>query len=97
MSGHPLDDYKLEISQFCNVTISELNEYFNAFKNKEVVFAGIVTEAHHKTTKAGRPFGSFRVEDFSDSIQLALFAEEYLKMKNDILTGIAIWFVHHCR
>ncbi|MFC1733686.1 DNA polymerase III subunit alpha, partial [candidate division KSB1 bacterium] len=85
MSGHPLDDYKVEISQFCNVTINELNEHFNAFKNKEIVFAGIVTEANHKTTKSGRPFGSFRVEDFTDSIQLALFAEDYLKMKHFLI------------
>jgi DNA polymerase-3 subunit alpha len=52
------------------------------FKGREVVFAGIITEATHRTGKTGKPFGSFMVEDYFDSIQIMLFSEEFLKVKH---------------
>ena len=76
MSGHPLDDFKLEIENFCNVSVSDLKADLNSFKGKEVTFAGIITEANHRTGKTGKPFGSFMVEDYFDSIQIMLFSEE---------------------
>jgi DNA polymerase-3 subunit alpha len=81
ISGHPLDDFRIEIQATCNVTIADL-ENLNALKNREITFAGIITSANHKIAKNGNPFGSFVVEDYNDSIQLFLFAEDYLKMKH---------------
>jgi DNA polymerase-3 subunit alpha len=81
MSGHPLDEYKLEIENFCNVSVAELKADMKLFKDREVVFAGIITEVNHRTGKTGKPFGSFIVEDYFDSIQILLFSEEYQKMK----------------
>jgi DNA polymerase III subunit alpha len=82
LSGHPLDDFKLEIENFCTVSISELKADMKVFKGKEVVFAGIITEATHRVGKTGKPFGSFIVEDYYDSIQILLFSEEFLKVKH---------------
>ncbi|MCX6248872.1 MAG: DNA polymerase III subunit alpha [Bacteroidetes bacterium] len=82
MSGHPLDEFRLEIENFCTVSIGELKSDMKLYKGKEVVFAGIVTEATHRTGKTGKPFGSFIVEDYFDSIQIMLFSEEFLKMKH---------------
>ena len=42
ISGHPLEDYKIEIENFCNISISELDNLKN-LKGRELVFAGIVT------------------------------------------------------
>jgi DNA polymerase-3 subunit alpha len=81
ISGHPLDDFRIEIDATCNINIGDLHN-MSALKNKDVAFAGIVTSAVHKMGKNGKPFGSFVVEDYYDSIQLFLFAEEYLKMKH---------------
>jgi len=82
MSGHPLDEYRLEIENFCTVSIGELKTDMKLFKGREVVFAGIITEATNRTGKTGKPFGSFMVEDYFDSIQIMLFSEEFLKVKH---------------
>jgi DNA polymerase-3 subunit alpha len=82
MSGHPLDEFKLEIENFCTVSVGELKTDMKLFKGREVVFAGIVTEATHRTGKTGKAFGSFVVEDYFDSTQIMLFSEEFLKMKH---------------
>lgn len=91
ISGHPLDDYKLEINNFCSCSIDQLSELAN-YKNKEVSIAGIVTEVNHKTSKKGKPFGSFIIEDYTNSIQLALFSEDYLRLKH-FLVKDALLFV----
>jgi len=81
ISGHPLDDYKIQIQHLCNISVGELKNLY-ALRNKEVTFAGIITSSAHKYTKTARPYGSFNIEDYTDSFQLFLFAEEYLKLKH---------------
>lgn len=82
ISGHPLDDYKLQIKHFCNASVGDLKNLY-ALKNKhEISIAGIITTVSHKYTKNGKPYGTFFIEDYSDSHQLFLFAEDYLKMKH---------------
>ena len=81
ISGHPLDEYLVDMKSFCNMTIEELSELEN-HKNKDFAIAGIVTDAQHKMTKTGKPFGSFTIEDYTQSINLVLFSEDYLKFKH---------------
>lgn len=81
ISGHPLEDYRIEIENFCNVCINDLDD-LKKLKGRELVFAGIVTSVAHKTTKTGNPFGSFVLEDYDGSMQLALFSDDYVKFKN---------------
>jgi len=85
VSGHPLDTYKIEIENFTNCKINMLNGELKKYNNKEFKFAGIVTSVNHKTTKKGNPFGTFIIEDYSDSIHLSLFGENYLDFKKFIL------------
>src|SRR5208283_6220616 len=70
ISGHPLDEYSVEIDNFCNSKINQLktNDDLKKMKTKEVRFAGIVTAAAQKLTKKGDPFGSFTIEDYDDSL-----------------------------
>ncbi len=82
MSGHPLDDYQLEMKQFCNVTIEELKADLRPLKGKEVTFAGIIIETNHKIGKTGKPYGSFVIEDYYNFLTLTVFSEEYLKWKH---------------
>ena len=81
ISGHPLEDYRVEIENFCNVKLNDLDE-LKRLRNKELIFAGIITSVAHKTTKTGKPFGSFVIEDYDGTTQLALFSEDYLKFKH---------------
>jgi DNA polymerase-3 subunit alpha len=87
MSGHPLDDYLVELNQFCNVTIEDLKQDLKPLKGKDITFAGIVIEANHKIGKTGKPYGSFVVEDYFNFISLTLFSEEYLKFKHFLEEG----------
>ncbi len=87
MSGHPLDDYRIEIENFSDIPIAPLINNLRALKNKNVTFAGMVTEVAHRTTKTNKPFGTFTLEDFQDSINLAMFSEDYLKMKHFLNEG----------
>ena len=87
MSGHPLDGYRFELEQFCNKTIEDLKQDLKPLKGKEVTFAGIVIEAHHKFGKTGKPYGSFVVEDYFNFISLTMFSEEYLKWKHMLEEG----------
>ncbi len=81
ISGHPLDNFKIHINSYCNHTVGDLKNP-HGLKNKEIVFAGIITDATHKYTKNGNPYGTIQIEDYSESIQLFLFAEDYLKVKH---------------
>ncbi len=83
LSGHPLDDYKLELNCFCNIDINSLNENILTLykQKKEFYFAGIVTSFLQRTTKSDTLYGSFTLEDYSGTIRLTLFSEPYLKWK----------------
>ncbi|MEZ5082671.1 MAG: hypothetical protein R2750_04385 [Bacteroidales bacterium] len=90
MSGHPLEDFKLEIDNFCNVTITDLKNNKEKYKNKNVTFAGILTSVNHRTSKSGNPFANFTLEDFTDFDSYILFSEDYLKMKHFLLEGSSL-------
>ena len=87
ISGHPLEDYRIEMKNFCNVQISELKEDLKSFRNRDVTFAGIVSSASHKILTNGKQYASFIIEDYYDSIQLALFSEDYLRWKHLLEPG----------
>lgn len=88
MSGHPLDDFKLELDKFCNVTIADFKNKLAPFLRKgDLKFGGLVFEAEHKSSQKGKPYGSFHIEDYTDSIRLFLFSEDYLKMKHLLTDG----------
>lgn len=91
MSGHPLDDYKEEMAAFCKNTIANIKEdEIKKYIGQQVVFAGIVSSVNHRISKQNKPFGNFVIEDIDDSIQLALFSEDYLKMKYMLEEGLAL-------
>ncbi|WP_303310441.1 DNA polymerase III subunit alpha [Hymenobacter sp. BT730] len=73
LSGHPLDDFKLEIDSYCTCGLDKVESY----KNREVTVAGLITNVLFKTTKTGQPFVSFTVEDYESSLNLALFRDDY--------------------
>lgn len=83
ISGHPLDDYKLELKSFCTpgFNLGILNN-LAAHEGREFRFGAIVSGAQHRTSKTGKPFGSLTLEDYDDSHEFMLFGEDYLKYKN---------------
>jgi len=91
LSGHPLDDYRVEMETFCPHGVSLLKD-LPPLRGKELSTGGMITSVQHKMTKTGKPFGTFVLEDYSDSFEFALFGDDYVRFKSFILTpGL---FVH---
>lgn len=91
ITGHPLDDYKKEIENFCSVPVSELKTEIKSYKGREVTFAGVVSSSVQKIGKNGKQYGSFIVEDYFDSIQFTLFSEDLLKFKHFLDEGTYVY------
>ena len=89
LSSHPLNNYKLEIDNFANNNLADLND-LNKLFNKQVSVAGLVTEVRHLTTKTGRPFGVLIMEDFSDSYKFMLFGKDYEDFRNYLFEGYSL-------
>ncbi len=86
ISGHPLDDFRLEIESFCNGQVSMLNNPVENI-NKEVLMAAVISECENRMTKNNEPFGTMVIEDYTDSYKLFLFRENYLKFKPFFVPG----------
>ena len=78
LSGHPLDDFKLEIDSYCTCGLDKIETY----KNRDINVAGLISNVMFKTTKTGQPFVSFNIEDYDSSLNLALFRDDYTKFSN---------------
>jgi DNA polymerase III subunit alpha len=89
ISGHPLDNFRFEIDAFCNTPCNQLLD-IDALLGRETKVCGIVTSVEHRTTKTGRPFGKFTIEDYSGNFTFTLFGDDYLKYKNFMSQG---WFL----
>ncbi len=90
ITGHPLDQFKVELDYFCNTKVSELKEIDSLAGKKVVRIGGIVTAVAHRTTKTGKPFGTITIEDYRDSHTFFLFSSDYLNFKEYLVQG---WFL----
>ncbi len=118
LSGHPLDEFKVEMQEFVNTTINniqrdmdKLNAYISEnkvvenpkeekkqngnnknklpkdienLKNQTMSFGGMVSipASTNLVTKKGNPYGRFTIEDYSGSIEMVLFGEDFEQYKN---------------
>lgn len=91
ISGHPLDKFRFEIQHLCTPSagLQVLTDALS-WRGKELRFAGRVLEAQHRISKAGKPFGSFALEDYHHSERFMLFGDDYLKFKDYLVEG---WFI----
>ena len=76
LSAHPLDTYKLILEKMCKTQLSDLAD-LTALRGQEVAVAGLVVEVSNLTTKTGRPFGKFKLEDYNSSYEFVLFGKDY--------------------
>tara|TARA_R110002096_G_scaffold436050_1_gene666171 strand:+ start:111871 stop:116163 length:4293 start_codon:yes stop_codon:yes gene_type:complete len=78
LSAHPLDDFKYELDYLCT---HQTKSFADLNGISEFTIGGIITDVRHATTRKGKPFGVFVLEDFSGNHEFAMFGEEYLKLK----------------
>ncbi len=88
ISGHPLDDYRLEIENFITCTL----DHIEAHQQKpNLQLAGMVTKAVHKISKNGNGWGIFEIRDYSAGIEFKLFGEDYQRFKHLLENGKALF------
>jgi len=75
ISGHPLDQYRIEMNHLVTCKLSDIQNY----RDKEIFVGGIVTEVQTKQAKNGNYFTLFKIEDYESSTQLALFGSDHAK------------------
>ena len=81
ISGHPLDDFRVEMESFCNGDVSVFKSPKD-FVNKEITVAGVITEVEHRVSRQGKGWAFFVLEDYVDSYNFRIFGEEYLRFKH---------------
>ncbi len=78
LSGHPLDDFKYEMKYFCNGTLLNFID-LEANVNREISFGGVISNVEHRTSKNGKGWATFTIEDYNTAYEFRVFGEEYLK------------------
>jgi len=87
ISGHPLDDYKMEVDNFTTCSL----EKAETIKGQQLKLAGIVAAANHRISKKGTGFGFFTIQDYNGSMEFPLFSEDYQKYKHLFEVGQALY------
>ncbi|MEM1321951.1 MAG: DNA polymerase III subunit alpha [Bacteroidota bacterium] len=83
LSGHPLDDYKLEVENFTTTSLDKIDQ----FKGQQVKVAGIVATAQHRVSKKGTGWGLFTIQDYHGMLEFPLFSDDYLQFKEKLQVG----------
>jgi len=86
LSSHPLDDFRLEISTFATATLADLQN-LNEWIDRDVTVAGMITDTRNGIGKNGKPYGSFTLQDYSDSFRFMMFDKEYLEFSKFFIMG----------
>jgi DNA polymerase-3 subunit alpha len=86
LSSHPLDDFRLEISTFTTATLADLQN-LRDYLDREVTVAGMVTDTKNGIGKNGKPYGSFTIQDYTDSFRFMLFDRDYIDNSKFFTTG----------
>ncbi|MFT5165388.1 MAG: DNA polymerase-3 subunit alpha [Saprospiraceae bacterium] len=87
ISGHPLDDYRIEVNNFTTCSLDRIQN----FKGQNVNIAGIVTAAQHRVNKKGNGWGLFTLQDYDSAIEFPLFTEDYQKFKHLLEPGAVLY------
>ena len=86
LSSHPLDDFKLEINTFTTTTLADLQN-LRDFLDRDVIVAGMVTDTKNAIDKNGKPYGSFTLQDYTDSFRFMIFDKDYVEYSKFFITG----------
>ena len=87
ISGHPLDDFKLEFKHFINCPLNNAESTVD----KLLKMGGIVSSVIHGTSKRGTPYGRVTIQDFNGSFDFGIFNEDYEKYKSILSKGQVIY------
>jgi DNA polymerase-3 subunit alpha len=86
ISGHPLDQFSIEMS-LCK----PLDQLFDADNvGREFIVGGVISSVQQKQSKNGNPFGIFKIEDYTSSLEIMLFGKDYVEFSNYLGFGFFV-------
>ncbi|MCB0646318.1 MAG: DNA polymerase III subunit alpha [Saprospiraceae bacterium] len=77
LSGHPLDDYQLELNYFVTHSLNEAD----LTTDVPMKLAGIVTEVMHGVNQKGNGYAKVQLQDYNGSLEIFLSNENYQNYK----------------
>ena len=86
LSAHPLDEFRLEINTFATATLADMQNLQDWYE-KDVVVAGMVIDTKNGIGKNGKPYGSFTLQDYTDSFKFMMFDKEYIEFSKFFIVG----------
>ena len=96
ISSHPLDSFRFEMDNFCNITPGKLSVLLS--QNPETIdldqtyfVGGLISGVEERQSKTGKPYVRFVLEDFSSSLSITLFGKSYETFMGYIKAGNAIF------
>ncbi len=90
LSAHPLDEFRFEIENLCNVNIADLKANMEQYRERDVCIAGMVIGSKIDTGKNGKQYGRITLEDYTDSMDIMLFGKDFETYRNFCYNGYYI-------
>ena len=88
ISGHPLDEYKMELENYTNVTLEQANN----LKGTLLKMGGIISTAQMGISqKNGMGYARFTLQDYTGSFEMGLYREDYERYKDLVTVGRVIY------
>ena len=56
-----------------------------------MTFGGVVTDVQHRTSKQGKGWAAFTIEDYNDSFEFRIFGEDYLKFRHFLVINSFVY------
>ena len=86
LSGHPLDDFRYEWENFATPL-----DKIESLQNRKINVAGFVLKAEHRISQKGTGWGRFTIQDYTGSLEITMFSENYQKFKNFFEEGTCVY------
>jgi DNA polymerase III subunit alpha len=86
LSGHPLDDFKMEMG-FANTTLEKIAD----IRGQKIKLAVFVSAAQQRVAQNGNPWGFFTIQDYSGSYEFRLFKENYARFAPILQVGASVF------
>lgn len=96
LSAHPLDEYSIVLEEVCSTHMANLADRAT-LANQDLTMGGIVTAVRQGYSKAGKPYGIAKIEDYSGSAELPFFGNDWIEWRNYLAPGMFLFIRAKCQ
>ena len=87
ISGHPLDEFRIEMSR-C-MPLEKIYDEEN--RNREINIGGVLSAVQIRQAKNGNSFAILKFEDYTSSIEISLFGKDFMTFSNYLQAGLFLY------